>query len=107
MRFITHTWFYRRAVGDALSILAGLAFFLLCMLLPLVGPAGSQVEHASKNKTIFLSWLVVTLLLSIGSVLSKWERVRGENAPRPIYSLLLFITCIITLIIQLVGGFSN
>ena len=107
VRFITHTWFYRRAVGDALSILAGLAFFLLCMLLPLVGPAGSQVEHASINKTIFLSWLGVTLLLSIGSVLSKWERVREENAPRPIYSLLLFITCIITLIIQLVGGFSN
>ena len=106
MKLTTHSWFYRRAVGTALSILAGLAFFLLCMLLPLVGPAGSQVEHASKNETIFLSWLSVTLGLSIASVLSRWKRVREENAPRPMYSLLLCITCIITLIIQLVGGFS-
>ena len=106
MKFTKHSWFYRRAGGTAFSILAGLAFFLLCMLLPLVGPAGSQVEHASKNETIFLSWLSVTLGLSIASVLSKWERVRQENTPRPMYSLLLCITCIITLIIQLVGGFS-
>ena len=106
MKVTSHSWFYRRAVATAFSILAGLAFFLLCMLLPLVGPAGSQVEHASKNETIFLSWLSVTLVLSLASVLSRWERVRGENAPRPIYSLLLFITCIVILIIQLVDGFS-
>ncbi|MAW40675.1 MAG: hypothetical protein CMF27_07130 [Kiritimatiellaceae bacterium] len=76
------------------------------MLLPLVGPAGSKVEHASENEMIFLSWLGITLLLSVASVLSRWERVRKENEPRPIYSLLLCITCIITLIIQLTGGFS-
>lgn len=106
MALPAHTWFYRRSVGATLSILAGLAFFLLCMLLPLVGPAGSKVEHASENEMIFLSWLGITLLLSVASVLSRWERVRKENEPRPIYSLLLCITCIITLIIKLTGGFS-
>ena len=106
MGFFAHTWFYRRFVGTTLSILAGLAFFLLCMLLPLVGPAGSRVEHASENEIIFLSWLGITLLFSVASVLSRWERVRKENEPRPIYSLLLCIMCIMMLLIQLAGGFA-
>lgn len=106
MGFFVHTWFYRRFVGTTLSILAGLAFFLLCMLLPLVGPAGSRVEHASENEIIFLSWLGITLLFSVASVLSRWERVRKKNEPRPIYSLLLCIMCIMMLLIQLAGGFA-
>ena len=106
MGFFAHTWFDRRFVGTTLSILAGLAFFLLCMLLPLVGPAGSRVEHASENEIIFLSWLGITLLFSVASVLSRWERVRKENEPRPIYSLLLCIMCIMMLLIQLAGGFA-
>ena len=80
MALPAHTWFYRRSVGATLSILAGLAFFLLCMLLPLVGPAGSKVEHASENEMIFLSWLGITLLLSVASVLSE-SRYFNERLP--------------------------
>ena len=77
MKLTTQSWFYRRAVGTALSILAGLAFFALYVI-AIGGSMGSQVEHASKNETIFLSWLSVTLGLSIASVL----RDGNESAKR-------------------------
>ena len=39
--------------GLVLTILSSLSFFMMCMILPLVGPAGSSVEHSYENKKIF------------------------------------------------------
>ena len=45
---------FRPVTGTALAVASGLSFFFLCMILPLVGPAGSRVEHAGQNKVVFL-----------------------------------------------------
>jgi hypothetical protein len=66
------------------SILAGLFFFYLCMLLPLVGPAGSRQAHAAENQTLFMSILGVTFLLSVSAALLQWRSrkvVQEEGIP--------------------------
>ena len=50
--------------GNALTVLAGLLFMFVCMLLPLVGPAGVVMEFSDKNFTVFLSVLVFAVLVS-------------------------------------------
>ena len=99
-------WFYRIKTGAVLSVLAGLAFFLLCMILPLVGPAGSRVSHAADNKYIFMGWLFITSLISIAAVFSRWWRVKHQQAPKPLFSVLLSIICLLTWIVLFSGGFA-
>ncbi|WP_372795500.1 hypothetical protein [Pontiella sp.] len=97
---------YKPAVGTALAVTAGLSFFFLCMILPLVGPAGSRVEHAGQNKVVFLLVLVVTFLLSALSVFSKMGRRKIDHSPLPGFSIGLSAVCILTLIILLFDGFA-
>ena len=99
-------WFYRARTGAVLSVLAGLAFFLLCMILPLVGPAGSRVSHAAQNQGIFLSWLLVTSVISLGAVTSCWWRVKHQQAPKPVFSIILSIICLLTWVVHFSGGFT-
>tara|TARA_A200000113_G_scaffold188303_1_gene176011 strand:+ start:1216 stop:1539 length:324 start_codon:yes stop_codon:yes gene_type:complete len=99
-------WFYRIKTGAVLSVLAGLAFFLLCMILPLVGPAGSRVSHAADNKYIFMGWLFITSFISIAAVFSRWWRVKHQQAPKPLFSVLLSIICLLTWIVLFSGGFA-
>tara|TARA_B100001559_G_scaffold83854_1_gene69698 strand:+ start:88 stop:411 length:324 start_codon:yes stop_codon:yes gene_type:complete len=89
-----------------ITIMAGLAFFLLCMLLPLVGPAGSKVEHADYNNAIFTGWLIFTLILSSTSYYFRYHIYRIKNDIFPKYSLILTILCIIIFLINILGGFS-
>ena len=93
-------------VYNLITIMAGLAFFLLCMLLPLVGPAGSKVEHADYNNTIFTGWLIFTLILSSTSYYLRYKRYRFKNDIYPKYSLILTILCIIIFLINILEGFS-
>ena len=89
-----------------ITIMAGLAFFLLCMLLPLVGPAGSKVEHADYNNAIFTGWLIFTLILSSTSYYLRYQRYRFKNDIYPKYSLILTILCIIIFLINILEGFA-
>ena len=41
-------------VGTGLTILSGLFFLFLCMILPLVGKSGVKTEHAGGNFAAFL-----------------------------------------------------
>ena len=94
-------WFTSPLTGFALTILMGLSFFLLCMILPLVGPAGSQVEHALMNEIIFIRWLFITFLLSALAFTSKLMLYKTENTSKPIISLIIMLICILIFVLFL------
>lgn len=97
---------FRPLAGTILAVASGLSFFFLCMILPLVGPAGSKVEHAGKNKAAFLAVLLVTFLLGALASYSKMMRRKNDGGPLPYYSLGLCAVCILTLFVLLVNGFA-
>ena len=96
----------RPVTGSILAVSSGLSFFFLCMILPLVGPAGSRVDHALKNKAAFLGVLIVTFLLAAGASYSKLLQRKRDGGPLPHYSLGLCVLCILTLLVLLVNGFA-
>lgn len=97
---------FRPATGTGLAVASALSFFFLCMILPLVGPAGSRVEHAAQNKVAFLAVLLVTFSLAALSVFSKMGRRKIDASPLPYFSLGLSAVCILTLVILLFDGFA-
>lgn len=101
-----HEVLFKPAVGTALAVASGLSFFFLCMILPLVGPAGSRVEHAGKNKVAFLSILVLTFVLAAMSAFSKMGRRKVDHSPLPLFSFGLCGVCLLTLVILLFDGFA-
>ena len=98
--------FLEKKIGSMLTILSSLSFFLMCMILPLVGPAGSSVAHSSTNNIIFLNILLITIILSLSAFLSKNIQSKKFGFPKPRLSLFLMIFSLFFLIIFLVGGFS-
>jgi len=90
----------------AFAVSAGISFFVLSMMLPLVGPAGSRVEHAAQNRALFVTVLLITMALS---VLSSYARLQGRSergGSLPWFSLGLCAVCIFTLITLLLNGFA-
>ena len=96
----------RPSTGSALAFSAGLSFYLLCMVMPLVGPAGSRVEHHGRNLTTFLFVLFLTLALAGAAAWSKLECRKVQGGARPWFSLGLCALCLLTLIIVLFNGFA-
>ena len=98
--------FFKPATGTTLAVLSGLSFFFLCMVLPLVGPAGSRVPHSGQNKAAFLLVLMVTFALAAASSYSKMGCRRINGGSLPWFSLGLCGVCVLTLVILLFDGFS-
>jgi len=96
-------WWERPRVGDALSALAGVAFLLVCMLLPLVGKAGSVTPYAAQNRRTFETTLAATFALSLAATASKWARRRRDGSPAPRATTALAALCVL-LWIALRGG---
>lgn len=94
------------AMGMALAIAAGFSFYILCMILSLVGPTGSRVAHASKNKTTFLAVLVLTLVLAGASTYVAMQQRKAEGGSLPVFSMGLCVICILFLVILLFNGFA-
>ncbi len=94
------------ATGNALSVAAGLCFFLAAMMLPLVGPAGSRVDHAAQNKAAFLGILLSTLVLAAMAVASKLELRKSAGGPLPWFSILVGTACILAFVVLLFDGFA-
>ena len=92
--------------GTVLAVSSGLSFFFLCMILPLVGPAGSKTDHAATNRLAFLGVLMLTLLLAALASFSKMARRKSEGGPLPVWSLALCLVCVLTLFVFLLDGFS-
>lgn len=72
-------------LGSGLTLGAGLAFYTLCILLPLVGPMGIQVPHHTKNLLAFAAVLTVTLVLS-GLALASTLLQRRQGGDRSLWT---------------------
>ena len=92
--------------GTTMAVASGLSFFFLCMILTLVGPAGSKVVHAAQNKAAFLGVLLITFLLAAVAAYSKLLRRKVEGGPLPYWSLGLCAVCVLALFVLLVDGFA-
>jgi ABC-type transport system involved in cytochrome c biogenesis permease component len=97
---------FKPLTGTVLAVASGLSFFFLCMILPLVGPAGSKMEHAAKNKAAFLGVLMITFLLAALASYSKIGRRKVDGGSLPHWSLGLCLVCVLTLLVLLVDGFA-
>lgn len=97
------TIFQKPVTGSVLTVAAGLSFFVTCMLLPLVGRAGSSVPYADKNQRAFLGVLMLTFLLGALAIWSKMSRRQEDQSPLPFGSLGLCAVCVILLVLQLSG----
>lgn len=97
---------HKPLTGTVLAVTAGLSFFFLCMILPLVGPSGSKTEHAATNRMAFLGMLLLTFLLAGLASISKMGRRREEGGSMPWWSLALCGVCVLAMVVLLVGGFS-
>ena len=99
-------------VGNLLSIAAGLSFLVLCMILPLVGPAAMRgsgspgataVPHARANFLMFLGVLLLSLALSALAIFSKIDRRKKDGSPLPVYTIGLFVLLLFLLIALFMG----
>jgi uncharacterized membrane protein YidH (DUF202 family) len=90
-------------VGSALTVAAGISFFINCMLLPLVGRAGSSAPHAGKNQLAFLAAVGLTFALALLATWSKMARRADDKSPLPIWSLVLCGICVALFVLQLTG----
>jgi small-conductance mechanosensitive channel len=97
---------FRPGTGTALAVAAGLSFFFLCMILPLVGPAGSRVDHAAQNMMAFLFVLLITFGLAAFAAYSKLGRRKVDGSPLPWFSFGLCGVCVLTLLVLVSGGFA-
>ena len=92
--------------GNILAVASGLSFFFLCMILPLVGPAGSKVANALQNKVAFFAVLLMTFVLAALAAYSKLQSRKSVGGSLPVYSLGLCVVCILTLLVLWVNGFA-
>ncbi len=79
----------RPEVGTVLTVLSGLCFLFVCMILPLVGKAGSVVVHSGKNTLAFALVLLATLVFAVLATWSKLKRRRLDHSPVPHFSIIL------------------
>lgn len=102
-------------VGNSLLIGAGLSFMLVCMLLPLVGPAAAHgsgspgattAPYYAKNFATFLTVALMTLGLSTAAVVSKLATRRETGGRLPFVSLALTGACVLILVCLFAGLFK-
>lgn len=96
-------FFERPVVGSFFTILSALSFYLVCIVLPLVGPAaahGSGSPGATtsanyhQNFVTFLTVLLISLTLAVLALISKLERRKIDQSPFPLYSAGLCAVCV-------------
>jgi len=87
-------------IGNVLTILSGLSFLFLCMILPIVGPAavhgsGSPgafaAPHLKMNYLAFSGVLALSIALGVLALISKIERRKVDGSPLPIFTIALLV----------------
>jgi len=92
-------------LGETFSWLGILAFFFLCMLLPLVGKAGSRTDHYwPQNYLTFLGVLLAAIACSALGHLSKTRRRADGDAAYPWRSAAITLFYVLWLVVFLAGG---
>jgi hypothetical protein len=84
----------RPQTGNYLTILAAAALQFNIILLPLVGPAGVNAPHATKNFIAFLAALSFTTLISALALYSKLRRKALDQSPMPKVSVAQCAVCL-------------
>ena len=95
-----------RAGGNILTIVAGLFFYIVCMLLPLVGQAGRATEHYTQNFLTFAAVLVVASGCAIGGLMFKLKARKEHGEPFPVVSAGLsgiYVLLLASLLLDFVG----
>ena len=77
------------AIGTTFTVLSGLSFLLVCILLPMVGPAGAATMFAAQNTQAFTIYVLISLVLSLAAIGSKTSRRAIDGSPLPISSMAL------------------
>ena len=85
-------------VGTTLTVVSGLSFLVVCMLLPLVGQAGVKTEFAAQNRVSFAAFCIFSLVLSLLAIGSKLSRRYIDGSPPPMSSIVLAILSTLLLI---------
>jgi len=93
-------------LATALAIAAGFSFYMLCMMLPLVGPSGSRVPHAAKNTATFVTVLLISFMLAGASTYISLRYRREKGGSLPLFSIGLGVLCILFFVILLSKGFT-
>lgn len=83
------SFFVEPVVGSVLTVLSGLSFLFVCMILPLVGKAGSATVHAGLNTMAFAASLILTLVMAALATWSKLARRHLDQSPLPYFSIIL------------------
>ncbi len=89
--------------GSVLTVASGVFFFFTCILLPLVGRAGTSAPHAGKNQLGFLAAVSLTFLLAALATWSKLVRRLEDKSPLPFWSLGLCAASVALFILQVTG----
>lgn len=101
-----------RGVGDVLTVAAGVLFLVLCMMLPMVGPAAAHgsgspgattAEHFASNRTAFLAMLILTLIVAGVATLSKLTARRVAGGRLPYIALGIDAACLALLVVYFAG----
>ncbi|MBN1269568.1 MAG: hypothetical protein JXB04_08275 [Kiritimatiellae bacterium] len=105
-------FFARPIVGTILTILSGLSFLFLSMILTIVGPAAmngsgspgaTTVAWAKQNFLSFLGVLLLSLALAVLATMSKMERRKIDQSPLPYFSMGLAGICVFLLFALVTG----
>jgi len=109
------SFFAMPIVGQVFTILSGLSFLGLAMILPLVGPAAAhgsgspgayQAPWYARNLYTFLAVLLVSLALAALAIVSKLERRKVDGSPLPYFSFGMAGICLFLLIALFMGALS-
>jgi peptidoglycan/LPS O-acetylase OafA/YrhL len=86
---VVESFFARPTVGTFLTVLSGLSFLFVCMILPLVGKAAILTDRYPKNRFWFTVALLVSLALGMLAIFSKMTRRKLDQSPLPLFSIAL------------------
>ncbi|MFT7512636.1 MAG: hypothetical protein ACI9QL_001844, partial [Candidatus Omnitrophota bacterium] len=73
-------------LGNLCTAGAGVFFYIVCMLLPMVGPSGGQTVHYQANFLTFLAVTLIALGFSVAALKFKLERRKRDQSPFPLVS---------------------
>ena len=89
------SFFANPVVGTTLTVLSGLSFLFVCMIVPLVGKAAYLTDRYAQNRFWFTIALLVALALSVLATVSKLARRKIDQSPLPLFSIVLTAACVL------------
>jgi len=93
----------REFLGNLCMAGAGVFFYIVCMLLPLVGPSGGQTEHYRANFLTFLAVTLIALGFSVAALKFKLALRKRDQGPFPFVSVGFTAVYVILLLCLLTG----